>query len=284
MATPTLSRHILPGALGEIFVDVRAGGRNSPRPAVVLVHGFKGFKDWGFWPPFAERLARAGFTAVSFNMSGSGVDAGGQPSLGDRFSHNTFSADLVDLDAVVTALVTGALDVAAPSTLGLVGHSRGGGMSILHAARDARVKALVTWAAVASTNRWGAETRKRWREAGFLNVTNTRTGQVLPMLTDLLDDVEQYGDTLDVLRAAAAVTVPWLILHGRQDETVSFDDAEALARASARPTTTLRAMDHTGHTFGAAHPWQPPVPASDLLFSLTLDFLSRALIGGEERR
>jgi hypothetical protein len=29
-----------------------------------VLHGFKGFKDWGMFPPFADRLARAGFTAV----------------------------------------------------------------------------------------------------------------------------------------------------------------------------------------------------------------------------
>ena len=63
MATPTLTRHELAGTLGPIYVDVRAGGRATPRPAVVVLHGFKGFKDWGFFPPFAERIARAGMTA-----------------------------------------------------------------------------------------------------------------------------------------------------------------------------------------------------------------------------
>jgi dienelactone hydrolase len=276
MATPTLSRHTLPGALGELFVDVRAGGRQSPRPAVVLVHGFKGFKDWGFWPPFAERLARAGFSAVTFNMSGSGVDAEGNATLGERFSHNTFSADLADIATVVDALVAGELGVAPPAWLGLVGHSRGGGMSILHTARDARVRALVTWAATASTNRWGPETRKRWRRDGFLNVTNARTGQVLPMYTDLLDDVEQHAEALDILRAARDITAPWLIIHGRQDETVSFDDADALLQASGRATTTLFPIDNTGHTFGAAHPWRA-APAAEAVFDRTVEFLAGAL-------
>ena len=280
MATPILSRHILPGALGDIFVDVRAGGRSSPRPAVVLVHGFKGFKDWGFWPPFAERLARAGFSAVSFNMSGSGVDPDGNASLGEQFAHNTFSADLADLDTVVAHLTSGALELPMPSALALVGHSRGGGISILHTAHDPRVRALVTWASTASTDRWGPETRKRWRAAGYLNVTNARTGQVLSMSTDLLDDAEQHRKALDVAGAAAAISAPWLIMHGRQDETVGFEDAEALKRASNQPSTVLLALDNTGHTFGASHPWHPPVPAAELVFSRTIEFLGRALGGG----
>ncbi|HET9603459.1 MAG TPA: alpha/beta fold hydrolase [Gemmatimonadales bacterium] len=276
MATPTLTHHILHGALGDLFVDMRAGGRQAPRPAVVLVHGFKGFKDWGFWPPFAERLARAGFSAVSFNMSGSGVDAEGNAILGERFSHNTFSADLADIATVMDALAAGALGVVPPTSVGLVGHSRGGGMSILQAARDPRLNALVTWAATASTNRWGPQTRKRWRAEGFLNVTNARTGQVLPMYTDLLDDVEQHADALDIPRAAGSITVPWLIIHGRQDETVSFGDAEALLKASGRATTTLVAMDNTGHTFSAGHPWRS-APAAEAVFDRTVEFLAGAL-------
>ena len=75
MATPTLTKHSLEGALGDLLVDVRTGDRRNPRPAVVIVHGFKGFKDWGMFPVVADRLARAGLTAVSVNLSGSGVDS-----------------------------------------------------------------------------------------------------------------------------------------------------------------------------------------------------------------
>ncbi len=166
MATPTLTKHVLPGSLGDILVDVRAGGRNSPRPAVVVVHGFKGFKDWGMFPPLAERLARAGFATVTFNLSGSGVDDAGEFVWPERFGHNTFSAELEDLGRVVDALVAGELGVAPPSTVGLVGHSRGGGIAVLHAARDARVRALVTWSAISSVERWSPHEVAEWRRAG----------------------------------------------------------------------------------------------------------------------
>src|SRR5918999_836715 len=109
MATATLTKHSLPGSLGPILVDVRAGGRDSPRPAVIVLHGFKGFKDWGMFPPFAERLARAGVTAVSPNASGSGVDDAGEFTLPDRFGHNTFSRELLDLAQVIDALAAGQL-------------------------------------------------------------------------------------------------------------------------------------------------------------------------------
>ena len=131
MATPTLTRHELPGVLGPIAIDVRAGGRKERRPAVVILHGFKGFKDWGMFPPLAERLARAGFAAVTFNMSGSGADDSGSFSFPERFGHNTFSAEVRDAGTVLDALAAGSLGVEPPSAIGVLGHSRGGGVGIL---------------------------------------------------------------------------------------------------------------------------------------------------------
>lgn len=98
MATPILTKSVVPGALGDLLIDVRSTERAAPSPAVIIVHGFKGFKDWGSFPVFAERLARAGFSAVSVNLSGSGFDDNGEFAWPDRFGHNTFSAEQYDID------------------------------------------------------------------------------------------------------------------------------------------------------------------------------------------
>jgi uncharacterized protein len=276
MATPTLTKHSLAGALGPILVDVRAGGRNVPRPAVVIVHGFKGFKDWGMFPRFAERLALAGFTAVSFNMSGSGVDDAGDFSRPDPFSHNTFSAELSDLTRVIDALLRGELGTAQPSSLGLVGHSRGGGIAILRTAGEPKIRALVTWAAISSVHRWADDQRATWRAAGRTEIQNARTGQVLPLYTDVLDDIEQNADVLDIEAAAARISVPWLIIHGSKDESVGFLEARAL-EAVSQPGTRLLAIDKGGHTFGATHPWKSATPEVDTVFDSTLSWLAAHL-------
>jgi len=117
MATPTLTSHRLPGTLGEILVDVRAAGRDSARPAIVVVHGWKGFKDWGMFPPLAERLARAGFATITFNLSGSGVDDRGELVWPERFGRDTFTAELEDVATVIDVLARGELGVAPPSSI-----------------------------------------------------------------------------------------------------------------------------------------------------------------------
>lgn len=277
MATPTLTRHRVPGVLGDLLIDVRAGGRETPRPAVVLVHGFKGFKDWGLWPPFAERLARAGVSAVTLNLSGSGVDDTGEFVFPERFGHNTFSAELQDLRRVVDALMAGDLGGAPPTSLGLLGHSRGGGIAVLHTAADPRVRALVTWAAICTVERWAAPERAAWRAAGVQPVRNARTGQILPQYPDVLDDIERNADSLDIERAAARVAVPWLIVHGGGDEAVPLLEGERLAAAAPPARTRFVSVQGAGHTFGAVHPWRGTTPELDLVLNTTLSFFAEEL-------
>ena len=70
--------------------DVRRLEDSGRLRLVVISHGFKGFKDWGFFPEVSRRLAAAGYTAVTFNFSGSGI--GEDPlqfALKDPFSWGT---------------------------------------------------------------------------------------------------------------------------------------------------------------------------------------------------
>jgi uncharacterized protein len=277
MATPTLTKHSVAGALGPILIDVRAGGRTSARPAVVVLHGFKGFKDWGMFPPLTERLAQAGFTGVSLNLSGSGVDDAGEFTLLDRFGHNTFSAELADAGRVVDALIQGDLGVPPPSTVGMIGHSRGGGIAVLHTARDPRVRALVTWSAISRVDRWSMDQRSAWRGAGQTEIQNARTGQVLALYPDVLDDIERNADSLDIEAAAGRIAVPWLILHGTQDESVGFSEAESLYAASSKRKTRLLPIEGGGHTFGAVHPWRSSTPQLDAVFDATAQWLAANL-------
>jgi pimeloyl-ACP methyl ester carboxylesterase len=277
MATPILSKHRVAGVLGDLLVDVRAGARRDASPAVIVVHGFKGFKDWGMFPPFGERLAKAGFTAVSLNLSGSGVDDAGMFSLPDRFRRNSFTAEVADLTALLAALDEGALGVPKPTSVGIVGHSRGGGMAILLASRTPRVRALVTWSAIATVRRWTEAQMAVWGREGVYPVRNARTGEELLVGRETLQDIETNAEgTLDIGAAAARLACPWLLVHGTADETVDFMEARLLTGAAPLVARFLP-IDGAGHTYGAVHPFAGMTPALERVFDESIGFLGAHL-------
>lgn len=256
--------------------DVRIPEGPPPRSAVVIVHGFKGFKDWAFFPHVARAVAAGGHAVVSFNFSGSGI--GSHPERFtemEAFAANTLSREIEELGWVVDWVMSGDLLPRRPTALGLLGHSRGGGDAILLAAGDPRIGALVTWSAVSTFDRWSETTRGEWREAGRIYVLNQRTGQQMPLDVGLLEDLERNRERLDVAAAAGRVAAPWLILHGESDQTVGIEEANALARAAR--AGRLRIVEGAGHAYEVGHPFTSPSRALDQAIEATVEHLGRHL-------
>lgn len=227
--------------------------------ALVICHGFKGFKDWGFFPYLAEELARrTGFLAVCFNFTGSGVvESTEEFDDLDAFARNTFTRELQDLEAVLDRLAAGRIgevEVAPSSRFGLLGHSRGGATAVLKAALRRQVAALVTWAAIDSVERYEAEYAEAWERDEPVFIENKRTEQMMPLYRNVLDDLRAHRERLDVLRAAAALEIPYLIVHGTDDESVPPAAAERLAEAAGE-RASLVTIGGAGHTMNAAHPF-----------------------------
>jgi uncharacterized protein len=257
-----------------LFIRGEVYPAESPIGSVIICHGFKGFAHWAFFPYLARSLAEGGLTAITFDFSGSGIgpdrETFDQP---DAFAGNTFSSELDDIANVVDyarrmKFIKG--------KFGLFGHSRGGAMAILYAATpDAEVKSLVTWAAIGRTTWWTPEEAVIWRKRGYAEVTNSRTGQVMRMGTELLDDVELHGNTkLNVTAAAAKIKVPWLIVHGTADETVPSTDGERLHELSMG-TSTLRLIEGASHAFDAKHPLSEVPPVLEKVVQETVNFFVR---------
>lgn len=255
LTNPTHNR---PFAADAHFV---ADGR--AKPVVVFVHGFKGFKDWGHFNVLADWFARRGFVFVKLNLSHNGVVVGGSGDLEDleAFGRNNFSIELDDLGTLLDALhqpdQTGIpaaeMDL---SRLALIGHSRGGGLVLLKAAEDARVRAVATWAAISNVNPgWTEQQIAQWQQQGVMHVENSRTKQQLPLYYQLAENYYQNQARLDIeqnLRQHLADR-PVLLLHGDQDETVPLERARQLH--AWQSAAELRVLAGTTHNFGGAHPW-----------------------------
>lgn len=274
---------------GTIYGRIDEPAAAGPRPTVVICHGFKGFMDWGFFPALAELLAERGLLTVRFNFSGSGMEPGEDRATDlDGFRRNTFSRELEDLDAVIAAIFGEgnapaiAEGRANPEALGVFGHSRGGGAVLLGATRGRfaeRVRALVTWASVATFDRFDPATRAHWREQGALPVLNARTGQELHLGIELLEDLETHAERLDLESAAGEVAAPWLILHGDADESVPVEEGRTLHRAAQTAPSLIQYEEIAGasHTFGAQHPFAGPTPALIQAMNVTQGWFRRHL-------
>ena len=238
------------------------------RALAVIVHGFKGFKDWGFFPWLAEFLSRERAAVCRFNMSRSGI--GTNPDHFDRldlFADDTYSVQIDDLlDVVLWCQAR----VDLPTFL--VGHSRGGGVALLAAERVDNLSGVATWNAIARVDRWDAEAKARWRRDGYQDVINARTKQVMRMSTRMLDDYEEHRERLDILAAAVRLDVPLLVVHGGRDESVPPGESREIA-AYARDAALVTIAGAT-HTFNAIHPLVHVPPELSLAAAVTARFVN----------
>ena len=241
----------------------------KPVALVVAVHGFKGFKDWGFFPWLAERLVGHGFAVCRFNMSRSGI--GDDPETFERldlFEHDTWSVQLADLRLVVAWATERVPSV----PVFLLGHSRGGGVVLLGAEGVPRLRGVVVWAPVSHVDRWDAETLRQFDERGFTEVVNARTQQTMRVSRAMFDDWTGNRERLDILAAASRLDVPLLVVHGARDESVPVGEGRALAAAA--PDAATGVIVPAGHTFNAIHPLVTIPPELSLAAEMTAHFVA----------
>lgn len=233
---------------------------NSTKPILVFCHGFKGFKGWGHFPLLLDELAKHNYGVVSFNFSLNGGTTEQHIDFPDleAFGHNTYSQELEDLGVVID-FIENELMKQHPffsNEIYLMGHSRGGGIAILYAAKDKRIKKLVTLAAVSDFIKRlpTQEELNEWKKTGVRYILNGRTKQEMPIYYDFVKDLLANKEKLNILAAENKLTIPHLILHGKKDETVDFKEAAELNEANIKSKLIL--LENANHTFGGFHPFE----------------------------
>lgn len=279
--TAQLSHHTLTNAEGlPLGVDLRCHKGVPPRAALIVCHGFKGFKDWGFFPHACEQLAVEGLAVAVFNFAHNGI--GDDPMQFDRldlFESNTYSAELADLDQVVAWLRHGSplQETLADAPLALLGHSRGAVPVMVRAAEDASVRAVVTWNGVGHPLRYSAEVLRRWEEDGKLEFTNARTGQRMAVGWSFVADARENAQRLDPTRAAHTMQGAHLIIHGGADMAVDPQEAFVLQAGRTEPRCRVVSITHATHTFGVVHPFEGTTPHLEQALEFTRRWLDQHL-------
>jgi len=265
---------------GTLAATLRRRDDRQRRPVVVIAHGFKGFKAWGFFPYLATRLAGAGFVSITFDFALNGIGEDGESfSRLDLFERNSVGREMADLRALLDAVEHGdiaALGAIDGTRLGLMGHSRGAAVALLAAADDPRPRALVTWAAVAAwriVEQHGA----LWREQGYLEVANSRTGQIMRLGRELYEELALRPAEFDVPSAVRKLHRPLLLLHAEDDDAVPFGDSVLLRDQALASPTRLVLLETGGHTFGARHPFAGTTEALEQAVAETITWFEAHL-------
>ncbi len=240
--------------------------------AVLLLHGFKGYKDYGFIPRLAESLAWRGFVVHRFNFSHSGmtlqVERFGRPDL---FERDTWGKQVADVEAVLDAIRSRQIQGAGLPIV-LFGHSRGGTTALLAAAEvgraGGRLAGIAAAAAPADAVRLSHAERETLRREGRIASPSSRTGQVLHVGRAWLEEVEADPERFDPCLAIASLDLPVLLLHGTADATVAVRDAHRLHEAS-HERAKLELIEGASHTFDATNPLpvdaEPPAATRRLI-------------------
>jgi len=248
-------------------------------PCIIFVHGFKGFKDWGFGPYLAEKFAESGFFVITFNFSLNGIGRGAQEFTElEKFAQNTFSREINELNSIINAYKSGFFGHASINKIALLGHSRGGAISLLTAHLRMDISAVVLWAAISRLDRYSDRQKEQWRKKGTFDVLNTRTRQVMRLDVSLLDDLEKNKyDLLNIEKAVSELNCPLFIAHGEQDLAVPITEGEELYKWSDKSKTEFIKIPSAGHTFNIRHPFEGTNDKFEILLDKTKEFLIEKL-------
>lgn len=247
-------------------------------PILLFAHGFKGFKDWGHFPPIQQMFAREGFVVVAFNFSHNGGTVENPIDFPDlkAFSLNTYQKELNDVGFILNWINSKKETFFAKANLDkilLLGHSRGGGIALLAAEKYAEIKKVVTWAAVADfMERLPNEAElKEWERNGVYTIKNGRTKQEMPMKYDFVQNLKENAETLSIENSVKNCQKPMLVVHGITDETVAVENAARIKRWGENAQVEL--IENCNHTFNGKHPWNSDELPEETLKALKLSAL-----------
>ena len=203
-------------------------GIPNARDILIVGHGVTGNKDRPFVVGLSEAVAAEGVSVLRFSFAGNG-------SSGGRFEECTISKETEDLKAVLSTTEAEGLRAT------YAGHSMGGAVGVLAAATDVRIRYLISLAGMVNTEafyerEFGEETPDEgcmWEEPSC------------PLSNTFASDMKTIGS---VAPKAAEVQVPWLLVHGTEDDVVPIGDSREIFALANEPKKLVE-IPETDHVF-----------------------------------
>lgn len=229
----------------------------------------------------AEKFAEEDLFLVKFNFSHNGgtpeqpIDF---PDL-EAFGNNNFTIELDDLNSVINFLfqdksIQNEVDL---NKITLIGHSRGGGIVLLKASEDNRVKKVITYAGISDIEARmpKGEELKFWKEHGIAYILNSRTNQRMPHKYQFYENFLANKERLHIKSAVQKLTIPQLIVHGKEDTVVKINEAENLK--NWHPASELFIVDGMNHALDNTQPWKKTEMPENFkkVIRKTIDFIRK---------
>ena len=242
-----------------VYVKNRAGKRlccvvDGPdaatrEPAVLIIHGFKGFLTQRHIEAISDALVNAGFVTVRPDLTKNP----GRSYL--PFEDMTYRQEFSDLEDIFDFTLK--MPQVDSSRIGITGHSLGGMLVAQLAAKRGEIKSLATVSAVYDFKfvakrvfkKPFSEVKRDFEEKGVSVVWSQSLGK------DLLIKKKFYEDV--VFRTAADfaknITCPILIISGENDEAVSQSHADNYLKSvttKVKKMEIIAGSDHNYTIFG----------------------------------
>lgn len=222
---------IIKNSLNETLDYTFAPGIDAEKKSgwiVVLGHGVTGNKDRPVVVDPADALNAAGFDTLRFSFAGNG------DSEGD-FREATISKEVGDLACVLDAVSQTYQKIA------YIGHSMGGAVGVIQAAKDKRINTLISLAGMVDTKAFATtEFGEETPDAGLMWEEDS-----CPLSSKYMHDLcETIGS---VAPLAETITAPWLLVHGTADDVVLSKDTEIVQslKGDAVKVVFLEGADHS---------------------------------------
>ena len=262
-----------------IVTDVFYKEDHQQKKIVIFCHGYKGFKDWGAWNLMAETFANTGFFFIKFNFSHNGGTLENPIDFPDleAFGNNNYTKELDDLESVIDWVSSEEKfkNEVAINAISIIGHSRGGGIVLLKAIEDTRVKKVISLAAVCD---FGSRSStigdlESWKKTGVKYVLNGRTKQNMPHFYQFYLDFKENEERLNIQKAVENIKIPQLVIHGDNDTSISIDEGKKIHSWNAE--SQLEIIKNADHVFNVSHPWKEKTFSKELeeVTSLCINFL-----------
>ncbi|MEW6670717.1 MAG: alpha/beta fold hydrolase [Thermodesulfobacteriota bacterium] len=220
--------------LGETLAGTLHQPEKPSGKGIIIGHCFTCSRHTRVLQQMGRDLSAARFLVLRFDFSGNGQSEG-------AFVESSHSKHVAEMETAASFLADNGA-----RWMGLAGHSMGGTIALLAAARMKSVQSVCILATRVSgmkaTHFLSSGQQAELQRSG--RVSFSSRGRSLELSKDFFDD----ADTYDMLKVVDSIKKPLLIVHGDQDEIVPVNEALEASRRNPA-VTTLEIIQGADHMF-----------------------------------